>query len=33
MYNVPDFSGRYEGTLYYEFRNEKCEVVSGCSNI
>ena len=29
MYNVPDFSGRYEGTLYYEFRNEKCEVVSG----
>lgn len=28
MYNVPDFSGRYEGTLYYEFRNEKCEVVS-----
>ena len=29
MYNVPDFSGRYEGTLYYEFRNEKCEVISG----
>lgn len=29
MYNVPDFSGRYEGTLYYEFRNEKCEAVSG----
>ena len=29
MYNVPDFSGRYEGMLYYEFRNEKCEVVSG----
>lgn len=29
MYNVPDFSGRYEGTLSYEFRNEKCEVVSG----
>lgn len=29
MYYVPDFSGRYEGTLYYEFRNEKCEVVSG----
>lgn len=29
LYNVPDFSGRYEGTLYYEFRNEKCEVVSG----
>lgn len=29
MYNVPDFSGRYEGTLHYELRNEKCEVVSG----
>jgi len=29
MHNVPDFSGRYEGTLYYEFRNEKCEVISG----
>jgi len=29
MYNVPDFSGRYEGTLFYEFRNENCEVVSG----
>jgi len=29
MYSVPDFSGRYEGKLYYEFRNEKCEVVSG----
>lgn len=28
MYFVPDFSGRYEGTLLYEFRNEKCEVVS-----
>lgn len=28
MYSVPDFSGRYEGTLLYEFRNEKCEVVS-----
>lgn len=27
MYSVPDFSGRYEGTLCYEFRNEKCEVV------
>lgn len=27
MYSVPDFSGRYEGTLLYEFRNEKCEVV------
>lgn len=29
MYNVPDFSGRYEGSLFYEFRNENCEVVSG----
>lgn len=28
MYSVPDFSGRYEGTLLYEFRNEKCEVVT-----
>ena len=28
MYWVPDFSGRYEGTLVYEFRNEKCETVS-----
>lgn len=28
MYSVPDFSGRYEGTLLYEFRNEKCESVS-----
>jgi len=28
MYWVPDFSGRYEGTLLYEFRNEQCELVS-----
>ncbi|MCK9401308.1 MAG: hypothetical protein M0Q51_15120 [Bacteroidales bacterium] len=28
MYSVPDFCGRYEGTLLYEFRNEKCETVS-----
>lgn len=28
MYSVPDFSGRYEGTLLYEFRNEKGEIVS-----
>lgn len=28
MYCIPDFSGRYEGTLLYEFRNEKCEIVS-----
>ncbi|MBK8448505.1 MAG: hypothetical protein IPL42_00175 [Saprospiraceae bacterium] len=28
MYFVPDFSGRYEGTLLYEFRNEKCETVT-----
>jgi hypothetical protein len=28
MYWAPDFSGRYEGTLLYEFRNEKCERVS-----
>ena len=28
MYSVPDFSGRYEGTLLYEFRNEKCETVT-----
>jgi hypothetical protein len=29
MYSVPDFSGRYVGTLLYEFRNDKCEIVSG----
>ena len=29
MYNVPDFSGRYEGTLFYEFLNEKGEIISG----
>lgn len=28
MYSVPDFSGRYVGTLLYEFRNETCGVVS-----
>jgi len=28
MYSVPDFSGRYEGTLMFEFRNEKCEIVT-----
>jgi len=28
MYFVPDFSGRYEGTLRYEFRNEKCETIT-----
>lgn len=28
MYFVPDFSGRYEGTLRYEFQNEKCETVT-----
>lgn len=28
MYSVPDFSGRYEGTLLYEFRDEKCETIS-----
>lgn len=28
MYTVPDFSGRYEGTLTYEFRDEKCAVVT-----
>lgn len=28
MYSVPDFSGRYEGTLLYEFRTEKCEVIT-----
>ena len=26
MYAVPDFSGRYQGTLMYEFRNEKNEI-------
>ena len=29
LYNAPDFSGRYEGTIKFEFRNEKCEIVSG----
>ncbi|MGZ3862493.1 MAG: Cap15 family cyclic dinucleotide receptor domain-containing protein [Bacteroidia bacterium] len=28
MYNVPDFTGRYEGTLKYEYRDEKCELRS-----
>lgn len=28
LYSVPDFSGRYEGTLLYESRNEKCETIS-----
>jgi len=28
MYSVPDFSGRYQGTLIYMFRNEKNEIVS-----
>ena len=28
MYSVPDFSGRYEGSLHYEFRNENCELVT-----
>jgi hypothetical protein len=28
MYSVPNFSGRYEGTLLFEFRNEKCEIVT-----
>jgi hypothetical protein len=28
MYSVPDFTGRYEGTLLYEYRNENCEVVT-----
>jgi hypothetical protein len=28
MYSVPDFSGRYQGTLLYMFRNEKNEIVS-----
>jgi len=28
MYSVPDFSGRYEGTLLYESRDEKCVTIS-----
>lgn len=28
MYDVPDLTGRYEGSLKYEYRNEKCEVIS-----
>jgi hypothetical protein len=28
MYSVPNFSGRYKGTILYEFRNDKCEIVS-----
>jgi hypothetical protein len=28
MYSVPDFSGRYQGTLLYMYRNEKNEIVS-----
>jgi hypothetical protein len=27
LYNLSDFSGRYEGTLVYEFRNDKCEII------
>lgn len=29
MYTVPDFTGRYEGTLRFEYRNEKCEITTG----
>jgi hypothetical protein len=29
MYNVPDFSGRYEGTLQYEYRDENCQIQKG----
>ena len=29
LYNVPDVSGTYEGTLQYEFRDDNCEVVQG----
>jgi len=28
MYAVPDFSGRYKGTLLYEFRNDKNEIIT-----
>jgi hypothetical protein len=28
MYSVPDFSGRYEGKLLCEYKNEKCETIS-----
>jgi hypothetical protein len=28
MYVVPDISGRYEGTLKYTYKNEKCEIIS-----
>tara|TARA_R110002012_G_scaffold321986_1_gene553164 strand:+ start:1837 stop:2460 length:624 start_codon:yes stop_codon:yes gene_type:complete len=29
LYTVPDFSGRYEGVLLYEFKNELSEKISG----
>lgn len=29
MFELTDFSGRYEGTLKFEFRNENCEIVRG----
>jgi hypothetical protein len=29
LYSVPDFSGRYEGTLQYQYRNDKAKVITG----
>ena len=28
LYSVPDFSGRYEGTLSYKYRDNNCTEVS-----
>lgn len=29
MYTVPNFSGRYEGTLRYQYRDDNCELITG----
>jgi len=29
MFWIPDFSGRYEGELEYEYRNDKCVINKG----
>ncbi len=29
LFNIDDFSGRYEGVLKYQYRNDNCEIVNG----
>lgn len=29
LYSIPDFRGRYEGEIKYEFKNENCEIIKG----